>query len=65
MKKAEWDYKMTDNENPVKDYAVVVAYGCRLGDKGTVVSVHATRKLAERKAKRSGFDSFLKIEERD
>lgn len=42
-------------------YVVVVQYDCRLGDKGTIVSRHSTQELAERAAKRTGFDSFLAI----
>lgn len=44
-------------------FYVVVAYDCRLGSRGDVVSRHKSRKAAERACRRSGHDSFLAVRE--
>lgn len=45
-------------------HAVVVAYNHEhLGDRGTIVSRHKSHALAEKAAKKSGYDSFLCIKE--
>lgn len=45
-------------------YHVVVQYSCSLGEKGDVVSRHNTYENAVKASRRSGWDSFLKIESR-
>jgi len=44
-------------------HTVVIAYECRLGKRGDIVSKHSSYELARTAAKRSGFDSFLAIRE--
>jgi hypothetical protein len=50
-----------DHEAPITGWAVIVQYDCRLGERGTVVSQHKSYELARKAARRTGYDSFLRV----
>lgn len=46
----------------LKVWAVWVQHECRLGAPGTLISRHTTYRAAREKARKTGFDSFLRIQ---
>jgi hypothetical protein len=44
-------------------WAVVIAYDCKLGKRGETISRHETYEAARKTAWKSGYNSFLKISE--